>query len=145
MKKLTATIGIAAWLSYMLAGCVGLSTTDVGKEEFESKCATCHGVSGKGDGPQAEITATRPANLTQLAKKNGGVFPTQHVYESIDGRQEVEAHGPRTMPVWGREFQVGVPDLPPEAHAGTFDYRETTVYNKIKALIDYLVRLQDMK
>ena len=41
--------------------------------------------------------------------------------------------------------QVDVPDLPEEAHAGTFDFRETTVHNKIKAVIDYLVQLQDMK
>lgn len=144
MKRLTANFGIAAWLSCMLAGCAGLANTDVGKEEFESKCATCHGLSGKGDGPQAPILLTKPADLTILAKSNGGVFPAQRVYEIIDGRREVAAHGPRTMPVWGRFFQVDVPDLP-EGAAGTFDFRETTVHDKIQALIAYLVRLQDMK
>ena len=145
MKSLTATVGIAVWVCYLLVGCVELPTTDVGKQEFESKCATCHGLNGKGDGPQASITATKPADLTILAKRNGGVFPTQRVYEIIDGRQEVAAHGPRTMPIWGREFQVDVPDLPRDVSPGTFDYRETTVQDKIKALIDYLVRLQDMR
>ena len=144
MKNLTATIGIVAWISYMLAGCAGLVNTDIGKKEFESKCATCHGLSGKGDGPQSQALPTMPADLTVLAKRNGGVFPTQRVYEIIDGRQEVAAHGPRTMPVWGRFFQVDVPDLPDDA-AGTFDFRETTVHDKIQALIDYLIRLQDMK
>jgi mono/diheme cytochrome c family protein len=142
MKSLTATIGIAVWLSYMLAGCAGLAKTDVGKEEFESKCATCHGLNAKGDGPQSSILETKPADLTILAKRNGGVFPTRRVYEIIDGRQEVAAHGPRTMPVWGRFFQVGVPDLP-EGAAGTSDFRETTVHDKIQALIDYLIRLQE--
>lgn len=145
MRSLTATIGIAVWLSYMLAGCAELATTDLGKEEFESKCATCHGLSGKGDGPQAPILLTKPADLTVLAKSNGGVFPTQRVYEIIDGRREVAAHGPRTMPVWGRQFQVDVPDVPQGVPAGTFGFRETTVHDKIQALIDYLVRLQDMK
>jgi len=140
MKKLTATIGMTVWLSYMLAGCAGLPNSELGKQEFDSKCAACHGLSGKGDGPQA--TVTRPADLTVLAKNNGGVFPTQRVYEIIDGRQDVSAHGPRTMPIWGRFFQVDVPDVPDGA-AGTFDYRETTVRDRIQALIDYLVLLQE--
>jgi len=140
MKKLTATIGMAMWLSAMLAGCAGLPNSELGKQEFESKCAACHGLSGKGDGPQA--TVTMPADLTVLAKNNGGVFPTQRVYEIIDGRQDVAAHGPRTMPIWGRFFQVDVPDVPDGA-AGAFDYRETTVHDRIQALIDYLVLLQE--
>ena len=142
MKILTATIGIAAWLACLVAGCANLATSDVGKEEFETKCVICHGVGGKGDGPQS--TVTRPADLTILAKSNGGVFPAQRVYEIIDGRREVAAHGSRTMPIWGRFFQVDVPDVPDGA-AGTFDFRETTVHDRIQALIDYLIRLQDMK
>lgn len=140
MKKLTATIIMAAWLSYMLAGCADLPNIELGKQEYESKCAACHGLGGKGDGPQSPVT--RPANLTILAKNNGGVFPTRRVYEIIDGRQDVAAHGPRTMPVWGRFFQVGVPDVP-DRDAGTFDYRETTVRDRIQAVIDYLVQLQE--
>ena len=86
---------------------------------------------------------TRPANLTILAKKNGGVFPSRRVHEIIDGRQEVAAHGPRTMPIWGMFFQVDVPDVPDEA-TGITNYRETTVSDRIQALIDYLKTLQDM-
>jgi Cytochrome C oxidase, cbb3-type, subunit III len=141
MKRLTAAIGIAVWLSYMLAGCVEVAATDVGKKEFESKCAACHGSSGKGDGPQATLLATKPADLTILAKRNGGVFPAQRVHEIIDGRFEVAAHGPRTMPVWGMEFELDVRDLPKEAEQ-PLDYRETTVRNRIQALVDYLSRLQ---
>ena len=140
MKKLTATICIAVWLSSTLAGCAWLPNTELGKQEFDSKCAACHGLSGKGDGPQSKVT--RAADLTILAKNNGGVFPTQRVYEIIDGRQEVAAHGPRTMPVWGRFFQVGVPDVPDEA-VGFFDFRETTVHDRIQAVIDYLGQLQE--
>ena len=28
------------------------------------------------------------------------------MYRVIDGREEVKAHGPRTMPIWGVELQV---------------------------------------
>ena len=141
MKRLTVYFGLVLLQVCMQAGCVSTSNTELGKEEFVSKCASCHGLSGKGDGPQS--TVTRPANLTILAKKNGGVFPSRRVHEIIDGRQEVAAHGPRTMPIWGMFFQVDVPDVPDEA-TGITNYRETTVSDRIQALIDYLKTLQDM-
>jgi mono/diheme cytochrome c family protein len=144
MKALTATIGIAMWLSCAPAGAVDQESVDLGKMLFESRCATCHGLDGKGDGPQAQTLPKKPANLTTLAKRHGGVFPTQHVKEVIDGRVDVLAHGPREMPVWGRIFQVNVPEVPPDV-AGNFSFPETTVRNKIQALIDYLSQLQDMK
>ncbi len=126
----------------MLAGCAELTSADIGKKEFESKCTACHGSSGKGDGPQAPFLATKPADLTILTKRNGGVFPAQRVHDIIDGRFEVEVHGPRTMPVWGREFEFDVRDLPKQA-AQPFDYRESTVRTKIQALVDYLFQLQE--
>jgi mono/diheme cytochrome c family protein len=141
MNKQTVILGAVVLLSCMLPGCVHAPNTELGKQEFVSKCATCHGLGGKGDGPQAIIT--KPADLTILAKKNGGVFPAQRVHEIIDGRREVAAHGPRTMPVWGMLFQVDLPDVPDEA-TGIINYRETTVSDRIQAIIDYLKTLQDM-
>lgn len=143
MKISAATIGMLVWLSCLLAGCAGLSAGDVGKQEFESKCAACHGVSGKGNGPQAQFLPKKPANLTILAKENGGVFPAVHVHEIIDGRLEVIAHGPRTMPVWGEEFLQKETRDPTDVSAETFTYRETRVNARIQALVDYLSRLQE--
>ncbi len=145
MKALTATIGIAAWLSFMLAGCATLTTGNVGKQEYDSKCSACHGVSGKGDGPQALALPIKPADLTMLAKNNGGVFPVARVNEIVDGRWEVAAHGPRLMPVWGEEFLVNETDRPQDVSAETFANREARVNARVKALVDYLARLQDMK
>lgn len=145
MKILRATIGITAWLSCMLAGCADLATKDVGKEEFETKCVMCHGVSGKGDGPRALALTKKPADLTMLAKNNGGVFPASRVHEIIDGRLEVAAHGPRLMPVWGDEFLILERTRPEDVSEETFLQREDRVNGRIKALVDYLARLQDMK
>jgi mono/diheme cytochrome c family protein len=145
LKILRAAIGITAWLSCLLAGCAGIATSDVGKDEYETKCVMCHGVSGRGDGPRALALSIKPADLTMLAKNNGGVFPASRVHEVIDGRLEVAAHGPRLMPVWGDEFLVQETDRPQDVSEETFMQREARVNGRIKALVDYLARLQDMQ
>jgi hypothetical protein len=45
---------------------------NLGKVDYESSCAACHGQNGKGDGPVSEELRTRPSDLTLIAKKNGG-------------------------------------------------------------------------
>jgi hypothetical protein len=64
----------------------------------------CHGPDGTGNGPVATALKKKPANLTLLAKKNGGVFPEEQVREYIDGRKTVATHGTRKMPIWENEF-----------------------------------------
>lgn len=105
---------------------------DKGQIEYKSKCATCHGSDAKGHGPFASQIKSVPPDLTQLAKKNGGVFPRKAVEQTIDGRQDVEAHGPRDMPVWGYRFSSGGWGA---EHAGQKSRQE--------ALIDYLERIQE--
>ena len=39
-----------------------------GKTLFETNCATCHGATGRGDGPAAQGLVPAPANLTALTK-----------------------------------------------------------------------------
>jgi hypothetical protein len=75
-----------------------------GRTKYEAFCASCHGKDAKGNGLVASQLSIPPPDLTQLAKKNGGVFPQDTVMEKIDGRLEVKAHGSRDMPVWGRRF-----------------------------------------
>lgn len=114
------------------------STPDWGKTEYESNCASCHGLGGKGDGPLSESFRTKAADLTTLAKRNDGVFPAQRVYEIIDGREEVAAHGPRAMPVWGRDYRRQTPDIA----LGDIQIYGLKDTNKLIALVDYLHRLQ---
>jgi len=75
-----------------------------GQAEYLSSCASCHGPMGLGNGPLAAELRTPPADLTVLAKKNGGAFPYWRVFAVIDGRYVVPGHGERDMPVWGRQF-----------------------------------------
>ena len=79
-------------------------------------------------------------NVTELSKKNNGVFPFMQVYEIIDGTQSVATHGPRNMPVWGPRYRSEIvgetyyDDF--RANAGAF------VRARILALTEYVYRLQ---
>lgn len=114
---------------------------DVGKREYDSVCAVCHGLTGKGDDGPLKSLLVRPApNLTVLAKNNKGVFPFDKVFQIIDGRQEVAAHGPRNMPIWGNAFNNQTSlyfDNYPEQD------RESAARSRILALVEYLYRLQE--
>ena len=108
-----------------------------GQREFESNCASCHGMSGRGGGPLVGFLAKSPPDLTQLAKANGGVFPIARAYEVIEGGA-VAAHGTREMPVWGQDYRVQAAtyfmDMPYDP--------EFYVRTRILALVEYLCRLQ---
>ena len=51
-------------------------TVNVGKLEFETHCASCHGTDAKGKGPFVSNLKVAPPDLTLLAKRNAGGFPT---------------------------------------------------------------------
>jgi mono/diheme cytochrome c family protein len=128
------------------SGAASAQNMDVGKAEYQSGCASCHGIDGKGNGPVGNDLKTRPADLTVLAKKNKGVFPVNAVYKIIDGREPIAGHGTREMPIWGwrfvpaEHFNLKPADdyiyLPPASP-------EPVVHSRILAVIDYLNRIQE--
>jgi mono/diheme cytochrome c family protein len=77
-----------------------------GKGMYINHCAACHGQDAKGDGPAATALKTAPTDLTTLAQKNGGKFPSNHVYSSIVGDLNVPAHGTAEMPIWGTVYRA---------------------------------------
>jgi hypothetical protein len=107
--------------------------TKSGKELFAQYCASCHGLSGRGDGPVSKSLTVEVPDLTRLAQRHRSFFDRELVERIIDGRHVIGAHGTRTMPVWGEDFsrvQLGNPD----AERGT-----RTV---IVRLADYVWQLQ---
>jgi mono/diheme cytochrome c family protein len=97
-----------------------------GKDLYNAYCAQCHGAGGKGDGPGAVTLKTPPADLTQLAAKNGGKYNRKAVESFIKGDRPggkleadsrgnpiiVTPNGPDEMPVWGIIFRYMWPDEP---------------------------------
>ena len=74
------------------------------KKVFMSDCASCHGKDAQGDGPAASALKIAPADLTALAKQNGGTYPAMKVTSVLSSQTDLAAHGNKEMPVWGKVF-----------------------------------------
>ena len=96
----------AVWMRSVFAAVIAIGAADaafaqqseVGKEDYLKLCGSCHGVTGKGDGPNAKSLRKPPADLTKLSQSNNGRFPLVRVYYAMDGKLEIIIHGPRDMP-----------------------------------------------
>jgi mono/diheme cytochrome c family protein len=78
-----------------------------GRDAFQFYCASCHGDAGRGDGPTAGVLKTKPADLSTLARRNGGTFPGPRIAEIVTGTgRQVPAHGRPEMPLWGPIFRA---------------------------------------
>jgi mono/diheme cytochrome c family protein len=116
------------------ADCALAQDIDTSKLEYQSSCAACHGMDGKGNGPVSEVLKSRPIDLTLLAKKNNGVFPYGMLDEVIYGTRQSRAHGNREMPVWGLRYVFD------EKMARTY---LNLPYEPRTAIVDYLTRIQE--
>ena len=92
-------------LTGALAACLpqgGLTgPTPSGRALYADYCAACHGAGGQGDGPAAPDLARRPADLTTLAARNGGVFPAVRVMGKVYGYSQGKGGGGGPMPEFG--------------------------------------------
>ena len=102
-----------------------------GSEVFRTYCAMCHGTGARGDGPLAPSLKHKPSDLAEIAKRNGGEFPAELVFRTIDGRQKIQGHGGPDMPVWGDAFKKSQ-DIASDA----------AVKDRINDLVDYIQSIQ---
>ncbi len=147
MPRLAVAFAVTALVIVELNSPTWAQEFDAGKFEYQMGCAACHGADGKGMGPVAALFGVPPPDLTVLAKKNSGVFPFNSIYEVIDGRQVVIAHGTRDMPIWGDRFtpspnRAASPNAADRFVSPSFD-PEIIVRTRILAVIDYLNRIQE--
>ena len=136
-QHLKSTLSALALALLATATCAQTAKTDVGKREFEAKCANCHGATGKGQGPFVEFLKKSPPDLTTLAKSNGGILPMDRLYQSIRGNT-LAAHGSRDMPIWGREYNIEAANY----YIDTPYDGEAYVRARVLALLEYINRLQ---
>ncbi len=113
---------------------------DPGRQTYLTYCASCHGAAGKGDGPMVRHLVQAPTDLTLLAKRHGGVFPSLRVSDSIDGRSSPQTgpHGTREMPVWGSVFRA-----PPAPGEPALRDPERRARQRMVDLLEYLARIQE--
>jgi mono/diheme cytochrome c family protein len=105
-------IGVAAVMVLIAGGAAARAGEyeDGNRKLFVEYCAVCHGENGKGGGAAASRLTKPPADLTRLARDNGGEFPLQRVMRAIDGRDLPHVHRRRDMPLWGEEFAADYGD-----------------------------------
>lgn len=106
------------------------STSNSGKQMFDDYCAVCHGKDGKGAGPAASAMKTPPTDLTLLAQKDGGKYPSAHVASVLRGQATTAAHGSQDMPIWGPLF------------SSISQGHEAQVQQRITNLVQYIETLQ---
>jgi mono/diheme cytochrome c family protein len=107
------------------------SAASRGQDLYRVHCATCHGKTGRGDGPLAESLRYAPPDLTLLARRNRGRFDPDKVHRMVDGRRPVKGHGGPEMPVWGDAFRQSADR-----------YSEEAVKARIDAIVTHLLSIQ---
>ena len=79
----------------------------------------------------------KPADLTKLEETNNYEFPYLMVFQIIDGRSVVPAHGTREMPVWGRRYMEDIGEK-----YGPYG-GEAAVRARVTELVEYVRSLQE--
>jgi mono/diheme cytochrome c family protein len=134
--KATYGAGLAGLaMAGLIAACAPQASDRVqARNDFQALCVDCHGADGRGGGPAAEGMVPHPVDLTQVAAKNGGVFPRLqvmgHIYGFTPGRSE------SPMPQFG-DLLDG-PTIPYDAGDGN----PTPTPVRLVALMEYVEAMQ---
>ena len=100
-----------------------------GPDLYRVYCATCHGRDAKGNGPATAALKVPPPDLTLLARRHNGVFPSRDVEVIVRGGTAVAAHGSSEMPVWGSIFYA-------------LDPSDARVTARINSLVAHIASIQ---
>jgi mono/diheme cytochrome c family protein len=133
ITKIIITAAAIVWGMAIVQPMSWAAEGDQGRAHYLRYCGSCHGVEGKGDGTVSRSLKVKPADLTQLQKKNKGVFPLEKVIATIDGKTRIGAHGESKMPVWGEIF---------EKEASAQKEPATTSAARAKLIAEYVSTIQ---
>jgi mono/diheme cytochrome c family protein len=113
---------LATGLTIMAMAQTAAAQSAAGAEEYTRACASCHGLTGRGDGPLAEYMSIPVPDVTQIRTRNNGVFPMLEVIHP--------------MPIWDDRFEAAVASE--LGDVGT----EIAVRGRVLALATYLEAIQ---
>ncbi|MDZ4394012.1 c-type cytochrome [Cypionkella sp.] len=127
----------ALGMSVLLSACVEYGKPPektTGAQDYNDYCAACHGPTGQGDGGTAATFAKKPADLSTLAARNKGTFPTTKVMAQIWGYA-------------GKKGKGVMPDFAPLLEGDTVPYDggdgiATPTPIRLVELAEYLKTLQ---
>jgi mono/diheme cytochrome c family protein len=129
-------VAIVATLSFAASALAdGKDEVRDGEKYFVRYCASCHGISGTGDGPVAKSLAKPPTNLRLLSDRYGSPLPAARLAQLIDGRDAVRAHGTSDMPVWGERLYA----------MGEGERGELGIGELMGKIVAYLETIQDRR
>ncbi|MGO8840771.1 MAG: c-type cytochrome [Rhodomicrobium sp.] len=100
-----AALAFLFWNGASAQNPCGYAFSVTGQKLFDDHCAGCHGLDGKGNGPFARDQKKQPADLTEIARRNGGQYPAARISQIIRYGGGLPGHKKeRAMPVWGTVF-----------------------------------------
>lgn len=131
MKPALPLVTLAA---LALGACTQQAPQARGAAFYAKYCTSCHGTSAQGDGPLAASFRVAPANLTLIAERNGGIFPTEDVMAQINGYK-------------GRHQFGGMPEFEQDLTGPVIDWVSSTgeVIKTRQALIDVAAYLESIQ
>jgi len=127
MRVRAASAALAC--AVLVAGIAPRASAQSAADDFVRHCALCHGLDGRGHGPLAEAMKIVPADLTRIAARHKGQFPSAKVADVIRNGGGVLGHGSSAMLAWGLYFS--------EKH------RPEVGRARIRRLVHYLESLQE--
>lgn len=155
-ERMTAAYrGLGLGLLLLASGCVltvanghvdspdfGTDPVATGRRAYVARCASCHGLEARGDGPVGDALRTAPPDLTWLAERSGGAFPRDYVIAVITGSAAITAHGTREMPVWSDRLAPADGDDDDDDGDGAATAAALYLRRTVEALADYLATVQ---
>lgn len=105
LLKTLPVLALFIWNAAAAQNPCGYAFSVSGQKLFQDNCAACHGDDGSGKGPLAALQRRPPADLTGIAMRNGGMFPSERVADIIRQGGGIPGHeADHIMPTWGRVF-----------------------------------------
>ena len=95
---LAGLIAVLAIGGSLLADAAGKGDPAKGKEKYNQICASCHGPSGKGDGPAAAALDPKPRNLSDA--KYVSTISDEQLFKTVKEGGASVGKSP-LMPAWG--------------------------------------------